>query len=91
MEIIIGLLGGLLVIALFVIWNLLRKTEKGEDIIQYQQTYITKVSEVVTFCNEQLVKIDEKGAFKSDDEVGFFFKQLKDLQELLNKFNINKA
>lgn len=90
MEIILSIAIALLIVSGFVIWNLLRKNERGEDIIVYQQTYLNKVSDVVEFCNTELQKIDEKGAFKSDDEVGFFFKQLKDLQEVLNQVNINK-
>jgi len=90
MEIIIGILGGLLIIAFFVIWNLLKKIEKSEDIINNQLVYINKFNEAIVFSDDQLKKIDERGTFKSDDEVGFFFKQIKDLQELLNQFNINK-
>ncbi len=29
-------------------------------------------------------QVDAKGHYESDDETGFFFKQLKELQELLN-------
>ena len=29
-------------------------------------------------------KIDANGHYESDDETGFFFQQLKELQELLN-------
>ena len=28
--------------------------------------------------------VDSKGHFESDDETGFFFKQIKELQNLLN-------
>jgi len=28
--------------------------------------------------------VDAKGHYESDDETGFFFKQLKEVQELLN-------
>ena len=29
-------------------------------------------------------QVDAKGHYESDDETGFFFQQLKELQELLN-------
>jgi hypothetical protein len=29
-------------------------------------------------------QVDSKGHYESDDETGFFFQQLKELQELLN-------
>ena len=83
MEITLGIL---LAISIFIIWNLLRKNEKCEDIILNQQTYVDKVKETVTFCDEELKKIDEKGTFKSDDEIGFFFEKIKDLQLILNQF-----
>ena len=35
-------------------------------------------------------QVDAKGSFKSDDEVGFFFEQIKNLQEIFNQFNIRK-
>ena len=31
-------------------------------------------------------EIDAKGSFESDDEVGFFFEQMKILQQQLNDF-----
>ena len=34
--------------------------------------------------------IDEKGFFKTDDEIGFFFKTVMTLQELLNEFKIKE-
>ena len=33
-----------------------------------------------------LQKIDESGTFQSDDEVGYFFKQLQNVQEELNRY-----
>lgn len=86
MEITIGILSALILVAGFIIWNLLRKTEKAEDIIVYQQTYISKAIEVINFCDNELKKIDAKGTFKSDDEIGFFFTKIRGLQDLLNQF-----
>jgi len=78
----------LLFISFFIIWNLLRKNEKAEDIIISQQDYISKLSSTIEFADKELKKIDEKGIFKSDDEIGFFFIQIKSLQEILNNFRI---
>jgi len=86
MEITISILAALLLVAIFIIWNLLRKNEKAEDIIIYQQVYIDKAFEVINFCDDELKKIDAKGTFKSDDEIGFFFTKIKGLQDLLNQF-----
>jgi hypothetical protein len=31
--------------------------------------------------------IDNRGAFESDDEVGTFFRNIKEIQTILNQFN----
>ena len=31
-----------------------------------------------------------KGSFEGDDEIGHFFKTIKQIQEILNDFNIKK-
>ena len=38
-----------------------------------------------------LKKIDYKGSFRSDDEVGFFFDQIKKIQDILNDFKLKKS
>ena len=70
-------------------FNLLRKNEKQEDILSGYTTYLNKLSDIIDFSNNKLKEVDAKGSFESDDEVGFFFQQLKALQEILNQFNIN--
>tara|TARA_Y100000310_G_scaffold45389_1_gene42300 strand:+ start:2152 stop:2439 length:288 start_codon:yes stop_codon:yes gene_type:complete len=47
-----------------------------EFIIQFQQ--------VIEYATEQMKKVDADGHYESDDETAFFFKQLKDIQLLLN-------
>ena len=34
--------------------------------------------------------IDNKGTFSSDDEVGFFFKSIQGIQEILNDFQVKR-
>ena len=36
------------------------------------------------FSTEKMKLVDSKGHYESDDETGFFFQQLKDLQKLLD-------
>ena len=38
--------------------------------------------------DKKLKEIDARGTFSSDDEVGFFFQSIKQLQETLNGFNV---
>lgn len=75
-----------ILICLYVIINLLRKNEKQEDKIIAQEKMILNFREVILFTNKELQKIDERGTFQSDDEIGFFFKKIKDLQEILNSY-----
>ena len=84
--IILSLLVGIFGYATF---NLLRKNEKAEDIIVSQQVFINKVDEHVTFSEKRLKQIDEKGMFKSDDEIGWFFNEIKVLQKGLSQFKTN--
>ena len=73
----------------FFTWNLLRKVEKLEDIGEYQQNYIDNLSTIIGESSKRLREIDEKGTFRSDDEVGFFFNNVKEIQRVLDEFNIN--
>ena len=84
--IILSLLVGIFGYATF---NLLRKNEKAEDIIVSQQVFINKVDEHVTYSEKRLEQIDEKGMFKSDDEIGWFFNEIKVLQKGLSQFKTN--
>ena len=81
MEIIIGILSALLIVAGFVIYNLIKKNEILED-------FITKQSEAIDYCDNRLNQIDNKGSFIADDEVGWFFKEIKKIQEALNEFRL---
>ena len=85
--IILSLLVGIFGYATF---NLLRKNEKAEDIIVSQQVFINKVDEHVTFSEKRLKQIDEKGMFKSDDEIGWFFNEIKKIQNDLSQFRKNR-
>ena len=80
-----------LVIALgYTTFNLLRKFEKQEDILAGYLDYLDKLSRVIEVSDEKLKSIDARGTFESDDEVGFFFQQIKGLQDILNDFQIKK-
>jgi hypothetical protein len=74
----------------FTTFNLLRKNEKAEDILVGYLDYLDKISKVIEVSDARLKKIDHKGTFQSDDEVGFFFDQIKKLQEILNEFRLRR-
>jgi len=79
----------LLIVLGYFTWNLMRKVEKYEDIAQYQQNYIENISTVIGESSKRLREVDERGTFESDDEIGFFFKGVKEIQSILDEFNLN--
>ena len=90
-EIIVISILGVLVVALgFTTFNLLRKNEKQEDILTSYMEYLNQVSKTIEFSDEKMKKIDSQGIFKSDDEIGFMYEQLKELQKILSNFRIDK-
>jgi hypothetical protein len=71
-------------------FNLLRKNEKQEDILGGYLNYLDKISRIIEVSDKRLKDIDSRGTFKSDDEVGFFFQAIKQLQDILNEFTLRK-
>ena len=86
LEIIIAILGILVVVLGFTTFNLLQKNEKAEDIIVSQGEFINKMEEHISYSNKRLKQIDEKGMFRSDDEIGWFFNELKQIEKGLSQF-----
>jgi LPS O-antigen subunit length determinant protein (WzzB/FepE family) len=80
------ILGILLIASVIALRNLLVKVEKYEDVVQDQVQYLQNISKTVTESQKHLQNLDERGVFQSDDEVGFFFEQLKAVQEELNRY-----
>ena len=52
-------------------------------ITQYEQLLIN-VSSIINYSNERLKTIDSKGSFESDDEIGFFFKEVQKIQNMMD-------
>ena len=89
-TIIISILGVLVVVLGYTTFNLLRKNERQEDILAGYMRYLDQFSKMIELSDEKLKKIDERGIFKNDDEVGFMFQQIKELQKVLSNFRIDK-
>ena len=70
----------------YVIWNLMKKVEKLESMIDVQERYITDFYDLVKQSEIKIKEIDSKQLFQSDDEVGFFFNNLKTIQEALSDY-----
>lgn len=71
-------------------FNLMKKQEKSEDILIGYLNYLDAISRVIELSDDKLKKIDIKGSFKSDDEIGFFFDQIKKIQDILNEFKLKQ-
>ena len=69
----------LLIICLYIIYNLNKKPEQYE-------TWFESIREQVIDTNVKLNEIDVRWSFSSDDEIGFYFKYMKDLQNELSKY-----
>lgn len=76
----------LILLFIFIIWNLYNKVSKYESVLKLYTSYILEFSKAIKFTDERLREIDQRGSFEADDEVGFFFEQVKHLQEVLNNF-----
>ena len=87
-EIISTIITLFFLISLFVITNLLRKLEAYEDAVELQTSLLTKINNTILESNRSIQELDAKGSFQSDDEVGFFFEGLKNIQSELNRYTL---
>ncbi len=65
----------------FVLRNMLQKNEFMEDFIVRQDEAINSVS-------ERLKQIDDQGIFESDDQIGWFWKEMMRIKEALDEFKL---
>ncbi len=52
--------------------------------INQYEGLLVEIQNIIEFATTKMKQVDAKGHYESDDETGFFFQQLKELQELLN-------
>ena len=88
--VLISSLSVLVVILGFTTFNLMRKNEKQVDILAEYLTYLDRLSKTIEASDKKLKEIDRAGTFKSDDEVGYFFKSIQDIQDILNDFKLKE-
>ena len=69
---------------------IIRKNSKLEKVLVDQQQYIDAISIVIENSANTIQELDSRGAFEADDEVGTFFRNLKEIQNILNEFNTRK-
>lgn len=81
MEYIIGSLILIITVLGYINWNLLRKLERFED-------YVESLSSTISLITTQLKEVDNSGMFESDDEIGWFFKEIKNLGDRLEQYRL---
>jgi hypothetical protein len=86
MEIILYILITLIVAVSYACYNLFIKTEQLEKIVDQQNQYITNISELIELSNKKIGESEIAQAFKTDDDIGFFFETLQEIQTQLNSF-----
>jgi len=69
---------------------LIKKVRNLESVVLEQQQYIDTISIVIDQADERVKELDASGMFQSDDEIGFFFENIKEIQSVLNDFNNRK-
>ena len=52
--------------------------------INQYENFILQFSQIINFATEKMKQVDSSGHYESDDETGFFFEQLKQIQILMN-------
>lgn len=55
------------------------KNNKLTKIIQQQQERLDAISYILSEANTKINELDDKGTFRADDELGYFWNQLKEI------------
>ena len=89
MYIVVTVLIIIIAILIYGCFNLLKQVEKLESgvvtIADEYQIIFDEIREKVLQTEIRLKEIDIKGSFEADDEVGFVFKEIKELSSDLTK------
>lgn len=81
-------LGVVVLVMFFVLWNLLRKVERSEDIITEQVEYLKSISYFIRESRKLVDTLDEKGFYRADDELGNFFNLMKEIQNTADEYQL---
>ena len=80
------ILSVLILILGYTTWTQMRRVESLEDVIADYEVWIDEFIKRIDIMDEQLKQIDARGTFEADDEVGTFFKSLRELQARITNF-----
>lgn len=80
-------------IAGYVIFNLLKKVENYEDSIEklseqisQRDDFFMKICELIKVSDEKIKRLDDNATFSGDDEIGFFFSTVRDIQQYMTAY-----
>ncbi len=80
----------IILIIIYIIWNLLRKVERLEDELDMSDDLIESTYKDFNDAYARMKEVDRVGSFEADDESGFIFGKIKSILDKLNKeYNIN--
>jgi len=66
---------------------LVRRNAALEKAVTEQRQYIDAISIIIANSDAKMRELDIQGAFEADDEVGTFFNNLKEIQDIISGFN----
>jgi len=69
------------------VFLLIRRNKALENAVIQQKQYIDAISIIIANSDAKLKELDVLGAFQADDEVGTFFTNLAEIQNIINEFN----
>ena len=73
------------------IFLLVRRNNALEKAVLQQREYIDAIGIIIKNSEDRLKELDQLGAFEADDEVGAFFKNLREIQNIVSDFNNSKG
>lgn len=79
-----------IILLIYTIINLFIKNSKLETILVTYLEYLDKISKAIELSEKKINELDTNKMFSSDDEAGFFFKTIKEIQDILNSFILKK-
>ncbi len=66
----------------------LKELETSTKTIEFYESFILQLNTAIRLSDEKIKELDLRGVFESDDEIGFFFKGIKEIQNILNAFKV---
>jgi hypothetical protein len=69
---------------------IIRRNSALEKAVIQQREFIDAIGIIIANSEAKLKELDTLGAFEADDEVGTFFTNLRDIQNIINDFNTSQ-